>query len=356
MFKKAKFKLATKFTLLLSLVFIGTIIVSGVILSKALEQKAEAEITYRSTILTETVNAVRNFTNNRVNPLLMPLVESQSTFVPEAIPSFTAREVFENLRKNEEYRDYFYKDAFLNPTSLRDKADQFEMDIVKRLQSNPDLKLISGFRDSFGEKLFYTARPFSVKNPTCLRCHSTPDVAPKSHIASYGSENGFGWKLNEILGTQILYVPATQVFEDAKRASSLFIGIFIGIFALVLWLINHLLKKNVLQPLTPMAQLAQKISTDEISAEEAEEFERKKLTEIAKRNDELGQLGRVFQRMVREIYAREQQLRQQLQKLRLEIDENRRAQEVAEISESESFQKLREEARQIRNQRNADGE
>jgi sensor histidine kinase YesM len=356
MFRKLKLKLATKFTLLLSLVFICTIVISGLILSKALEQKAEAEITYRTEILAETLNSVRSVTNTRVSPLLMPLVESQPSFVPEVIPSFTVREVFETLRKNEAYRDYFYKDAFLNPTNLRNKADGFEADLVKKFQGDSNLKRVSGFRDSFGEKLFYMARPFSIKNPTCLRCHSTPDAAPKSHIASYGSENGFGWKLNSVLGAQVLYVPATQVFDDAKRASFLFIGIFISIFAFVIWLINYLLKQNVLRPLAPMAQLAQKISTDQISAEEAEEFERKKLTQIAKRNDELGQLGRVFQGMVREIYAREQQLRQQLQKLRLEIDENRRSREVSEIAESESFQKLQEEARQIRSKRNLDAE
>ena len=354
MINRLKFKLATKFTLLLSLVFICTIVVSGFILSRALERKAEGEITYRSAILTETLNSVRNFTNTRINPLLMPMVESQPTFVPEAIPSYTVREVFENLRKNEEYRDYFYKDAFLNPTNLRDKADEFETDLVKRFQDDSNLKTVSGFRESYGEKLFYTARPFSVKNPTCLRCHSTPDAAPKSHIASYGSENGFGWNLNEVLGAQVIYVPATQVFEDAKQASSLFIGIFIAIFALVIWLINYLLKQNVLRPLTPMAQIAQKISTDEMSAEEAEEFERKKLSQIAKRNDELGQLGRVFQGMVREIYAREQQLRQQLQKLRLEIDESRREKDVSEIEESETFQKLQEEAKHMRSKWNSD--
>lgn len=329
----------------------GAIALSGFALSHALEQKAEYEIGYRSQILAETMNSVRNFTNTRVSPLLSPLVETQPTFVPETIPSYTVREVFEHLRKNEEYKDFFYKDALLNPTNLRDKADTFEANIVEQFRSQPGIKNISGFRDSVGEKLFYNARPFSIKNPTCLRCHSTPEAAPKSHIASYGSENGFGWKLNEIMGTQIIYVPASKVFDDANRASALFISIFTGIFALVILLINYMLKRNVLQPIKPMAQLAQKISMDEISAEEAAEFEHEKLAPIVKRNDELGQLGRVFQRMVHEIYAREQQLRQQVQKLRLEIDDVKRARQVAEIAESESFQKLQEEAKAMRNKR-----
>lgn len=343
------FKLATKFTLLLSLVFIGAILVSGIVLSKALEHKAESEINYRSQVIAGMVNSVREYTGSRVSPLLTPKLETETAFIPEVIPSFAAREVFENLRKNQEYKNLFYKDATLNPTNLRDKADDFETKLVERFRQEPNLKTVSGFRNFFGEELFYSARPFSVTNPKCLRCHSTPEAAPKSHLASYGSENGFGWQLNEVLGTQVIYIPASEVFDNARQASALFVSIFIGIFALVILLINYLLKQNVLQPIKPLAQVAQKISTDEMSAEEAEEYERKKLAPIAKRTDELGQLGRVFQKMVREIYAREQQLRQQLQKLRVEIDEVKRASEVADIAETESFQKLQQEAKDMRN-------
>ncbi|WP_335018294.1 c-type heme family protein [Nostoc sp.] len=333
--------------------FIGAIAVSGLALSHALEQKAEAEIAYRSQTIAETMNSVSNYTNTHVNPLLTPMVDTKNTFIPESIPSFAVREVFENLRKNEDYKDFLYKDANLNPTNLRDKADAFEIELIERFRREPELKNLSGFRDSYDEKLFYNARPFSIKNPTCLRCHSTPDIAPKSQIVSYGSENGFGWKLNEIVGTQVIYIPAKQVFDDAHRAFVLFISLFIIIFALVILLINYLLKRNVLQPLKPMAQLAQKISMNEISVEEAKQFDREKLTSIVQRHDELGQLGRVFQHMVHQISAREQQFKQQLHTLRIEVDEAKRAREVAEIAESKTFQKLQEEAKAIRNKRNA---
>jgi hypothetical protein len=56
--------------------------------------------------------------------------------------------------------------------------------------------------------------------------------------------------------------------------------------------------------------------------------------------------------MVHGIYLREQQLRQQLQKLRLEIDETKRQRQVADIAESEAFQKLQEEAKEMRNRWN----
>ncbi len=343
-------KLATKFTLLLSLVFIGAILFSGLALSKALEHKAKDEINYRGQVLMEMVNSVRNYSNSHINSLLDPKLETQEKFVPETIPSFAAREVFETLRKNQEYRNLLYKDATLNPTNLRDKADEFETDIIKRFHNEPGLQNLSGFRNFFGENLFYSARPFAITESKCLRCHSTPEAAPKNLLATYGRENGFNWKLNEILGTQIIYVPASKVFDSVHQSFSLFMGIFMGIFTLVIVLINYLLKRNVIQPIKPMAMIAQKISSDTMSYDEAQEFDQKSLRAIAKRNDELGQLGWVFQKMVREVYAREQRLKQQVQELRIKIDEGKKARQVAEIAESEYFQKLREDAKNIRNQ------
>jgi methyl-accepting chemotaxis protein len=343
-------KLATKFTLLLSLVFISAIVLSGLALSQALEQKVAAEVNYRSQVLAEMVTAIRTYTSTHVNPLLLPKVETEAKFTPEAIPSFAAREIFETVRKNPEYRDLFYKDAMSNPTNLRDKMDPFEAKLVEQFRDSPDLKDLSGFRTIAGDKMFYSARPLSIKDTSCLRCHSTPEKAPKSHIASYGRENGFGWQLNEILGTQIVYVPAKQLFESAHHAFILFIGIFITIFAIVILLINYLLQRNMIQPIKPLAQLAQKISANSINAEEAAEFEQKRLVAIAKRKDELGHLGRVFQTMMHEVYVREQKLKEQVQKLRVQIDETKRAKQIAEIEDSESFQKIQREAQDIRNQ------
>ena len=57
------------------------------------------------------------------------------------------------------------------------------------------------------------------------------------------------------------------------------------------------------------------------AAVEAGEFARPSLDGVAERTDALGRLARVFQRMAREVAAREQRLKQQVQQLRIEIDE-----------------------------------
>ncbi|HEY3039885.1 MAG TPA: hypothetical protein VGJ66_14180, partial [Pyrinomonadaceae bacterium] len=74
------------------------------------------------------------------------------------------------------------------------------------------------------------------------------------------------------------------------------------------------------------------------------------LVEVVKRPDQLGQLARVFQRMAHEVAAREEQLKQQIQVLRIEIDEVKKARQVAEITETDYFQELREKAKALRHQ------
>lgn len=84
------------------------------------------------------------------------------------------------------------------------------------------------------------------------------------------------------------------------------------------------------------------------AAVEAGVYEPESLDEVARRTDSLGQLARLFQRMVREVYAREQRLQREVQQLRIEIDEVKRARQVAEITETDYFAQLRRKAHELR--------
>jgi CRP/FNR family transcriptional regulator, cyclic AMP receptor protein len=72
------------------------------------------------------------------------------------------------------------------------------------------------------------------------------------------------------------------------------------------------------------------------------------LDDVALRTDALGQLARVFQRMVREVYAREESLKRQVAELRIEIDEAKKSQQVAEIIDTDYFQQLQQKALEFR--------
>jgi PleD family two-component response regulator len=88
--------------------------------------------------------------------------------------------------------------------------------------------------------------------------------------------------------------------------------------------------------------------TKAAAAVETETFDPDSLADVAARPDSLGQLTRVFQRMAREFIRREQQLKQQVQELRIEIDQTRQAHQVSKITGSAYFKQLRGKASNLR--------
>jgi DNA-binding response OmpR family regulator len=88
--------------------------------------------------------------------------------------------------------------------------------------------------------------------------------------------------------------------------------------------------------------------THAAAAVEGGEFAAQMLADVSTRPDELGQLARVFERMAREVAAREEQLKQQIQILSIEIDQAKKARQVSEITETDYFQELREKAKGLR--------
>jgi HAMP domain-containing protein len=218
--------------------------------------------------------------------LLLPKLDTQEQFIPESIPTYSVREVFEIFRKQKDYSNFLYKDATLNPTNLRDKADDFETNIVKEFRQNQASLTTSGFRTISGEKLFYTAKPFKIEQESCLRCHNTPEQAPKSQLNTYGREHGFGWKLNDIVATQIIYVPAQDIFNSANRSFLIVLGVLITIFTAIIVVINLLLKQTVLKRIKRIAIVAEQVSVGDMDASFGKQDK-----------DEIGALAEAFNRM-----------------------------------------------------------
>ncbi len=279
-------KLGTKFNLMLLLIFFTGILISGIALSAVLNKSAEDQVTAKAQILIQTMNSVRNYTSTQVNPELAARLETETDFLPQTVPGYSAREVFENLRTNKSYSDFFYKEATLNPTNLRDKSDTFETDLVQRFRGEANTKELSGFRSFPGGDLFYIARPIAIKQQACLRCHSTPEAAPKSMITTYGRDNGFGWQLNEIVGAQIVSVPAKEVINTARQSLVLVMLAVAVVFRITMLLINLLLTHTVIKPLNRMAVVAHDVSTGQMAAEFQQDS-----------HDEIGILAAAFNRM-----------------------------------------------------------
>jgi hypothetical protein len=157
-------------------------------------------------------------------------------FHPQSVPAFAATEIFTYLR--EKFPDYFYKEATLNPTNLRDRVTDWESDVVNQFRGASGLAEYIGTRESSTGTALFLSRPIKVNNVSCLQCHSTPDKAPPEMIKLYGGANGFGWKLDDVIGAQIVSVPVSvpvRMAEDAFREIVLWLG---GAFGGILLVAN----------------------------------------------------------------------------------------------------------------------
>lgn len=88
--------------------------------------------------------------------------------------------------------------------------------------------------------------------------------------------------------------------------------------------------------------------TDAAAAVEAGTFDPATLARVSAREDALGQLARVFERMAGEVAERERVLKAAAHQLHIEIDHARVAREVEQITETDYFQALEDRARCLR--------
>jgi methyl-accepting chemotaxis protein len=342
-------KLGQKFTALLLGVLIAGSTIGGLVLSNALQHKAEQQVASQGLLLMQTISSVRDYTDLEIRDLLQENLD-QDEFLAQTVPSYSSRRVFEILHERSQFQDVSYKEAMLNPTNPNDQADTFEEELIRYFQEHPGAEELSDFRTlPIQGSFFFSARPIAINNPSCLECHGVPEDAPAAMLDKYGRENGFGWELGSTAGVQVAYVPAGDVFQAAQQSSLKVMSVFFGVFAIAILALNTLMKPTIIQPIQYLARASQRLGTEEQeSSQTSIQVHEQRLAKVSQRRDELGQLAKIFQTMVQEVRRREQQLRDQVKTLRIEIDQSRREREVNEITESDYFQNLQKKAREYR--------
>ena len=276
-------KLLLKFNLIFVLAMALGVAVSGYISRKLLQEQAQEEVLGGARLMMEQASAVRAYTSGQITKLLQEQMKTE--FLPQSVPSYSATEVLATVRAR--HPEYGYKEATLNPTNPRDRADGWEVDIVNSFRNNAELKEFVGQRDTPTGRSLYVARPLRITNPACLQCHSSVDAAPQTMVAKYGPSNGFGWQLNEVIGAQVMSVPMALPLQRADQAFKLLIGSLVGVFLAVGLALNLMIWAFVVRPVTQLSALADRVSQGEMDAPEFN----------AKSRDEIGSLAESFSRM-----------------------------------------------------------
>jgi protein-histidine pros-kinase len=276
-------KLLFKFNLAFLLVFVVGLTACGYIARSMLQKSAHEEILGNARLMMESANAVSGYTAAQIKPLLE--TQMKYGFLPQSVPAYSSTEVVNALRSK--HPNYAYKAAMLNPTNPRDRAQSWEEDVINQFAKAPALTEYVGQRETASGPSMYIALPIRLTNPVCLQCHSTVDAAPATMIEKYGPANGFGWKLNDTLGAQIVSVPMAVPLKRADDAFGVVMGSLAAVFVFIGLVLNLMLWKVVIQPVTRLSALADRVSLGELDAPEF----------ASGAKDEIGVLAESFARM-----------------------------------------------------------
>jgi methyl-accepting chemotaxis protein len=258
-------KLLAKFNILLILLFGTGLWLVSQLSHRFLEQNAREQTLQQAKLMISGARSTRDYTEQELDPLLVTSPENAKRFLPQTIPFYAATVTFNHLRKD--YPEYTYKEAALNPTNPRDRADQWEADIIDYFRNHPEMKQLVGERQTAIGTSISLSQPITT-DASCLTCHGSPADAPPTEVKTYGSVNGFGWKLNEIIGAQVVSVP-TAVAE--KLASHLYRTLLIYIsvtFLATLAVIDLALYYVVIVPVRRLAATADLISNGDLNQPE----------------------------------------------------------------------------------------
>ena len=279
-------KLQTRLALIILAIFLGGSIIAGLSAIVLEQRNTQEDIIRTARVLLSSAVATRNYTTEQIDPLLSEYQTDE--FIKETVPSYAAQELFHRL--SQEYRGYSYNERVLNPTNPRDLAEGWQVELIQHFIENPDITEIVDRRvNRSGVETLFVAQPIQVNSPSCLKCHSTPDVAPPSLIKTYGSSNGFNWQLDEVIGTQVISVPTSLYNQQANVSILSFLLVIASVFLMAYAAISVLLRRWLIMPLDQIAQMVEEISLRQtmIDAELPETH-----------SDSLGKLNKAINRLL----------------------------------------------------------
>uniref|UniRef100_UPI0025C4E412 ATP-binding protein n=1 Tax=Desulfonatronospira sp. TaxID=1962951 RepID=UPI0025C4E412 len=153
----------------------------------------------------------------------------------------------------------------------------------------------------------------------CMRCHGSPDDAPKVLVEMYGRDKGFGRSEGDLAGLSVVSVPVEAAMAQVReKAFSVFLVVFLGV-SIVFIALSFFFNRMVVTNLRGLLE----IFRDEADNHPAN------LVHIPSRGmdvgDEINELTEAASNMAEHLRSTREQLRQYAQNLEVKVQERTRA-------------------------------
>jgi HAMP domain-containing protein len=164
------------------------------------------------------------------------------------------------------------------------------------------------------------------------------------HSGRYSGLGGFGWVG---LGAEVdtFHQMATLVgaaIQDKVHTLTMAALVVIVLTGLAVLAISGLLARQIATPIQQLIKAARSVERDDFQLQVLDPLVQ------SQSGNEVIRLARVFREMATQVWEREQRLKREVQQLRIEIDEVKKARQVTEITETEYFKQLQKKVKEIR--------
>jgi methyl-accepting chemotaxis protein len=260
-----KLSISKRFSLILVLIFIVTLPLITSVMYYFFRENAIREVADKALLTMHSMESLRKYVGKELRPIINK--ELPKKFVLEGASGFyILRKVSYNLQEFQP--NYLYKQASSNPLAPENKADYYEEWFLSQFKENSKLKELRVDRDE------------------CMKCHGDPLFAPKEQKEKYGTTVGYNYVMDSVVGSNIIYVPASVPIAIAKKSTAMVAIVFTGLFFVLFAVINILIRKSIIHPIESFVKTAEQVSKGQFD----NKFE-------VKTEDELKTLADAFTRL-----------------------------------------------------------
>jgi signal transduction histidine kinase/DNA-binding response OmpR family regulator len=158
--------------------------------------------------------AIRDYVADFVRPAMEERI-GEDDFVIEAMStSYVARNVFETV--NKQFPEYVIKFSSDNPRNKRNLAGPPESKVLQYFRDHPEQEAWAGVILLNGQEYYVRSHVMRIKE-ACLRCHGVPEEAPVALIERYPTMQGYGYRVGDVAGMDLVGIPVSSVRERLRE-------------------------------------------------------------------------------------------------------------------------------------------
>ncbi|MBK8182650.1 MAG: DUF3365 domain-containing protein [Candidatus Competibacteraceae bacterium] len=241
--------------------YIATVIVSIPTVYFLTKYQVYSEANKELSLLVDMVASVREYIAQDVRKDLLDAKLFQSPAISSTVTTSLVANHF--LKKQP---DYYIKVASDNPLNKMNAPEPLETQFLTQYRADKELKQITQIGEIKGKNFLVSSRP-SIAHQECMICHGEPTEAPAPITNKYGTTKGYNYKLNSVVGTMGVGVPLADINTIALQRGMVAVAFITLIFGLIFIIINTLVKKSILEPITGITQAAVALSKGNLDQE-----------------------------------------------------------------------------------------